>query len=163
MTDTADPVVELTLAEGGDDLAFVKTLFVEYAETLDYQICFDAFDRELENLPAPYAPPGGALILARVDGRVAGCAALRPLGDGGQEAELCRLFVRPGFRGFSLGRRLTEAAVGKARDLGYRRVKLETVSGLMAIAESVYRRMGFRRCEPYGGRRDGVVSYELDL
>jgi hypothetical protein len=83
-------VVPVTAA---DDLAQVRLLFEAYAASLNFSPCFQGFDRELAELPVAYGPPKGRLLLARVDGVVAGCVALRPIGNDG--CEMKRLFVRP--------------------------------------------------------------------
>ena len=134
-------VVDLVDVSGGDDLLILKTLFVEYADMFEHQLCFDAFDAELDGLPDPYAPPGGGLVLAKVDGHAAGCVALKRLNK--KTAEMKRLFVRPGFRGNKLGMRLTEAMIGRAKDLKYKLLQAETVPTKMGFAVSVYRQFGF--------------------
>jgi len=155
-------LVELVTVTSGDDLAFVKALFVEYAEAFDHLHCFAGFDQELDAMPEPYTAPDGALILARVDGRPAGCIAVKRLGK--DDAEMKRLFVRPDFRGHSLGRLLTEAAADAARNAGYKSLRLETLPGAMAVAISVYRTLGFEPCDPYGDNPVEIADhYALKL
>jgi N-acetylglutamate synthase-like GNAT family acetyltransferase len=105
------PSVELLPALTPADLAKVHAIFEEYAASLKVDLRFQNFDEELKNLPGEYAEPRGALLLAHVDGEVAGCCALRPLDgcDYSNAAEMKRLYVRPAFRGLGLGRQLTEA------------------------------------------------------
>lgn len=147
----------------GDALIFVKTLFVEYAESLDFEICFDGFDRELASLPGAYVPPHGNLWLARVGDAVAGCVALRADEEPGV-AEIKRLFVRPGFRGHRLGGRLTRTALDFAARAGYRTARLDTMIGRMREAQAIYRQLGFEVCPaPPGRETDGTVFYEKTL
>jgi putative acetyltransferase len=89
----------------------VRAIFQEYAQTLDLDLCFQGFADELAQLPGDYAEPRGALLLAWVNGSVAGSCALRPLdtSDYTNAAEMKRLYVRQAFRGLGLGRQLTEA------------------------------------------------------
>lgn len=103
-------------------------------------------DREIAGLPGEYAPPGGALFVGVEGGRAAGCAALRRWG--GSTAEIKRVYVATGQRGGGLGRRLTQAALRRARALGYRRVVLDTLP-TMTAAVQLYRRLGFRPIAPY--------------
>jgi putative acetyltransferase len=128
------------------DLEDVRRLFGEYAASLAFDLSFQAFDRELAELPGRYAPPAGALLVARIDDETVGCVALRPLD--GAICELKRLYVRPGHRGGGAGRRLVVAALAEARRLDYRRVRLDTVPG-MEKAQALYERLGFEDIAPY--------------
>ena len=124
----------------------LRALFLEYAASLSFDLSFQGFDDELAGLPGPYAPPSGALLLARVDGAPAGCVALR--GIEGEVSELKRLYVRPGYRGHRLGRRLTEEAITVASSLGYRRIRLDTTPEMDA-AQELYLALGFVDIPPY--------------
>lgn len=147
----------------GDDLIFVRTLFVEYAESLDFEVCFDGFDRELAALPGDYTGPGGGLWLARVGDAVAGCVALRPDAEPGV-AEIKRLYVRPGFRGHRLGGRLMRTALAFAAQAGYRTARLDAMIGRMREAQAIYRQLGFTvRPAPPGRETDRTVFYEKPL
>ena len=151
--------VEIVSVTGGDDLILLKTLLVEYAEAFDHRLCFDAFEKELASLPEPYADPDGALFLAKVDGASAGCVALKRLTK--RKAEMKRLFVRAGFRGHALGRRLTEAAADGARARGYRTLRVETVPATMGVAEALYRQLGFLPNEK--ASTADITAYDLAL
>ena len=128
----------------------VRAIFREYADGLGVDLCFQQFDEELAGLPGDYAPPRGALLLARVDGKLAGCCGLRPLdaADYPNAAEMKRLFVRDAFRGLGLGRRLAEAILDAARQAGYACVLLDTLDDMEA-ARALYEDLGFEDIPPY--------------
>ncbi|MGH9403373.1 MAG: GNAT family N-acetyltransferase [Terriglobia bacterium] len=140
-----------------------RSLFEEYAASLDFSLCFQDFAHELASLPGGYAPPSGRLLLAAVAGRPAGCVALRRIDS--QAGELKRLYVRPEFRGQGIGRALTNRVIEDAREFGYSRLRLDTLDS-MAEAQSLYRSLGFRLIEPYRVNPTGVghaICMELAL
>jgi putative acetyltransferase len=125
----------------------VRQLFLEYARSLGFSLCFQNFDQELANLPGDYSPPHGRLLLAEFEGELAGCVALHKL-----ENEICemkRLYLRPQFRGKGLGRALATRIIAEARDLGYSRLRLDTVESAMQDAVAMYLKLGFRKIDPY--------------
>lgn len=136
----------ITVATPGIELDAVRDLFLEYAGSLNFNLCFQDFDTEIEGLPGGYAPPAGTLLLARVEGEIAGCVGVRPLDAG--RCEMKRLYAREQFRGTGLGRRLAEQAIAFAREAGYQRMVLDTLPQMMA-ATRLYRELGFTRCAPY--------------
>jgi ribosomal protein S18 acetylase RimI-like enzyme len=128
------------------DLDDVRSLLREYADALGVPLEFQEFDREVAELPGAYTPPGGALLVAHSATEAVGCVALREFEPG--ICELKRLYVRPAARGTGLGRQLAEAALAEARELGYRRVRLDTLPGMDA-AQLLYEQLGFRQIEAY--------------
>jgi GNAT superfamily N-acetyltransferase len=139
----------------------VRELFREYAASTGFDLCFQDFDRELAALPGEYAPPRGRLLLAHVNGQLAGCVALRPL-----DAETCemkRMFLRSGHRGRGLGRALATSIIREARTIGYRRMRLDTVPA-MKEAIGLYRCLGFRDIASYRHNPiPGALFLELRL
>jgi ribosomal protein S18 acetylase RimI-like enzyme len=134
-------------AETAAEIEQARQLFIEYAQSLGFSLCFQGFDQELAGLPGRYARPDGRLLLAEVDGQTAGCVGLRPL-----ESEICemkRLFVRPEFRGMRLGRLLAERVITEAREIGYTRMRLDTIASIMVDAVGLYRQLGFVEIPPY--------------
>ena len=139
-------------AETSEDLDFARALFVEYAQWLNVDLCFQDFDRELATLPGAYARPRGRLLLAGEPGDAFGCIALRPLAADADVApaagEVKRLFVQPRVRKGGWGGRLVEKVLVEARAIGYRELKLDTLDW-MADARRLYAKIGFRECAPY--------------
>ena len=140
----------IDIATSAQDMAIAAQLFREYADSLGLDLAFQNFDDELAQLPGDYAAPRGALLLAYVDGALAGCCALRPLdnADIPNAAEMKRLYVRPAFRGFGLGRQLAETILDAARQAGYASVLLDTLDDMEA-ARNLYADLGFLSIEPY--------------
>ncbi len=139
--------IDLFQATLPEHLEQIRGLFVEYASSLGFSLCFQSFDDELNNLPGAYGPPQGRLLLARHAGHAAGCIALRPLQAG--ICEMKRLYVRPANRGLGLGRILVERLIAEAQALGYERMRLDTIASAMKDAIALYRRMGFKEIAPY--------------
>nr|WP_315206283.1 GNAT family N-acetyltransferase [uncultured Albidiferax sp.] len=133
-----------------EELDATRAIFQEYADQLGVDLCFQSFDTELATLPGDYAAPRGALLLALVDGALAGCCALRPLDnvDYANASEMKRLYVRRAFRGFGLGRQLVEAVLDAARAAGYSCVLLDTLVDMEA-ARALYEDLGFAEVPPY--------------
>jgi ribosomal protein S18 acetylase RimI-like enzyme len=139
--------------EGGPAVETVRVLMREYAAFLGVDLGFQGFEDELAELPGKYAPPTGALFLVSmpagsgsIGAEPAGCVALRDLGGG--VCEMKRLFVRPEYRGYGLGRSLAECSIAAAQKLGYGRMRLDTLESLES-AVALYRTLGFTRIPPY--------------
>ena len=150
MPDLPQPTIALVTPSTPEDIAAVRQIFTEYAQSLNVDLCFQDFEAELELLPGEYAAPRGALLLAMVDQQVAGCCALRPLdsADDPNASEMKRLYVRPPFRGLGLGRQLTEGILDAARKSGYSCVLLDTLDD-MESARALYEDLGFVEIPPY--------------
>jgi putative acetyltransferase len=139
-----------------------RELFQEYAESLGFSLCFQSFDKELAGLPGDYAPPDGRLLLVECEGQLAGCVALHKLDQG--ICEMKRLYLRPQFRGKGLGRTLTERIIAEARQIGYERMRLDTVEPVMKDAVAMYHKLGFKEIAPYcANPMAGTLYMELQL
>jgi len=153
---------EVRQAKSPPQIATVRELFQEYAQSLGFSLCFQSFDKELAGLPGDYAPPEGRLLLAVHGAAPAGCVGLHRLEAG--ICEMKRLYVRPQFRGRGLGRTLAEHIVAEAREIGYNRLRLDTVEPVMQAAVAMYRQLGFREIAPYRENPiAGALYMELEI
>ena len=144
------PEIALVAAETAGLLDAARAIFREYAQSLQVDLCFQDFEAELAGLPGAYRPPDGQLLLALVDGEVAACGALRSLRDVdyANACEMKRLFVRPAYRGFGLGRALAQSLLDEARRAGYSVMLLDTLDEMEA-ARGLYVTLGFEEIPPY--------------
>ena len=124
----------------------IKQLFIEYSQSLGVDLDFQNFEKELNTLPGKYVPPAGALILALVDGRAAGCIALRKVDD--DICEMKRLYVRNDYRGLGIGNKLISMIIKEASKLNYSYMRLDTLP-TMKKAQELYKSYGFYDIEPY--------------
>jgi len=148
-------------AIGENQIGSVKELFLEYAESLDFELCFQDFDNELAGLPGDYSPPEGRLYIALYENNPAGCIALRKYKNG--VCEMKRLYVRPQFRGNNIGKKLVELLIEDARIIGYKNMVLDTVPS-MQTAQKLYKSLGFYEIKPYRiNPVKGAVFMELKL
>lgn len=154
-------MMKIIEAHSPEHIEIVRNLFREYADSLGFDLCFQNFEQELAELPGDYAPPEGRLYLALEWSRPAGCVALRKLAD--DTCEMKRFYVRPLFRGRGVGKKLATALIGEARQMGYKRMLLDTVPS-MQRAIVLYRALGFRPVAPYRDNPiEGATFMELLL
>lgn len=155
-------VLTFAQAESPKQIVDVRELFQEYAQSLGFSLCFQNFDEELAGLPGDYAPPDGRLLLAEHEGQLMGCVALHKLES--SVCEMKRLYLRPHFRGKGFGRALAERIIAEARQIGYRRMRLDTVEPVMKDAVAMYRKLGFKEVAPYRPNPiAGAMYMELEL
>jgi putative acetyltransferase len=155
-------MIEIIQAETDEQIEQARGIFREYEAWIGLALCFQNFDEEVANLPGKYATPEGRLLLAFVDGKLAGSIALRKLEDG--VCEMKRLFVRSEFRGQKIGIALIEKLIEEARKTGYEKIRLDTFPPKMAKAVSIYESYGFREIPPYYQNPYGDTLFmELNL
>jgi GNAT superfamily N-acetyltransferase len=144
------PTIELLTPATPALLAATREIFREYATSLGVDLCFQNFEAELANLPGEYLPPQGALLLATVDGEVAGCGGMRPLpgSDYANACEMKRLYVRPAYRHFGLGRLIAQALLDRGLEAGFSAMLLDTLDEMEA-ARNLYASLGFEEIPPY--------------
>lgn len=130
------------------DLAAVVALFSAYAASLGIDLAYQNFAAEMDAMPGKYAPPAGALLLARdLDDRPVGCVGLRPIAPDGC-CEMKRLYVSQEGRGLGIGKALIDAVIREAARIGYREMRLDTLP-FMTGAVRLYRKAGFKVIAPY--------------
>ena len=139
-------MLHILQAETGKNLKVARTIFKDYAASLDFDLDFQDFSEELKSLPGQYASPSGRLLIAMYGDKAAGCIALRKLSHG--VCEMKRLYVKPQFRGLGIGRALTEAIIEEAKRIRYARMRLDTVPS-MEEARALYVSIGFKEIKPY--------------
>jgi putative acetyltransferase len=171
--------VEIVPARIPNDLPAITQLFRAYAASLPIDLGYQGFDGELASLPGKYAPPQGALLIARDANTTLGCVAMRPLpspqsGEGVARSatggapgislcEMKRLYVAPEGRGSGLGRALAHAVIDAARAAGHREMRLDTLAH-MHEAQALYRALGFVEIAPYyEGAPESTVFMSLKL
>ena len=153
--------LRVNFAQGQSDFDIARILFLEYSETLGFSLCFQGFDKELENLPGKYGTPRGCILLAWDELDCVGCVGLRPLSD--TVSEMKRLYVKPAYRGNGLGKLLAEMILKFARESNYSKIMLDTLSS-MESAQRLYRSIGFSETTPYyNNPHPDVVFYEFDF
>jgi len=143
------------------DLVAVRSLFQEYAESLNFDLDFQDFSQELETLPGKYSAPKGSILVAKENGETLGCVAVRPLGS--EICEMKRLYVKPAHRGKKVGRELAMAIIEEAKRLGYKAMRLDTVEA-MKEASALYWALGFQQIDAYYyNPLPGAMYFELKL
>ena len=153
--------MKIIFTESKEQLASIKELFIEYAKSLGFSLCFQDFDKELAGLPGEYAPPDGRLILALDDTDAIGCIALRKLDEG--ICEMKRLYVKPSGRGKGLGKLLVQTVIDEAVKIGYKKMRLDTVPK-MKEAIDLYLKIGFKEIKPYRENPiEGALYMEMEL
>ncbi len=139
--------IAVTQASAPEHIQEARHLFLEYAHSLGFSLCFQGFEEELKGLPGAYAAPSGRLLLAHDSAIAVGCVGLRNLQD--VICEMKRLYVQPAHRGRGAGKLLVDRVIAEARAIGYRRMRLDTVASSMQDAIALYHRVGFSQIPPY--------------
>lgn len=135
------------IVEESAALETVRQLFLEYAAELQENLCFQSFDAEVKDPLKKYGPPKGVLFIAYWEGEAVGCIALQPLAEEGV-CEMKRLYVKPAFRKFGIGRALVEVLIDASEQLGYPKMRLDTLDRLVA-AITLYKQYGFEIINAY--------------
>lgn len=154
-------IIEVIECKDENIIVHIKELFNEYANSLGFDLSFQNFQRELDNLPGDYSPPRGCLLSATYKDKIIGCVALRPLNN--KICEMKRLYVKPEFRGLGIGKKLVQRIIEKAKELNYNYMRLDTIE-FMEEAIKLYKSLGFYEIEAYTFNPvKGVKFMELKL
>jgi ribosomal protein S18 acetylase RimI-like enzyme len=154
-------MTEIYAARFPEHLEVVRTIFREYAESLNIDLSFQDFEAELAGLPGKFAAPRGRILLAESDGQIIGCIAVRPLDD--TICEMKRLYIRPSGRGQQLGKQLAVRICHIAQEAGYTFIRLDTLSTMLA-ARQLYTSLGFKEISAYVFNPiEGAIFMERDL
>jgi len=150
-------------ATSTEELSAIAELFKDYTTWLDLDLTFQDYATELAYLPGKYAPPAGALFIAlNNDGVPLGCVALRPMAEP-SICEMKRLYISPEGRGLGLGKRLVIKVLNEAKQIGYRKMRLDTLPRMQS-AVTLYEKLGFVKIDPYYETPlEGTLFLELDL
>lgn len=156
-------MIDIIQASSEIEIESMRELFLEYASWLGFDLCFQDFDEELAGLPGKYSPEkGGRLYLLIDDGKSAACIALRKIEEG--ICEMKRLYVKPEYRGRKYGNLLAKKIIDDAKELGYKKMRLDTIGSKMTSAMEIYKSLGFYEIEAYYYNPQPGVNYmELDL
>jgi len=162
--------VRYRTVDWANDLVHVRSLFVEYRKWVaEHAEQGDAaaprvkaglalLDDLFGKLPGSYGPPKGEVLLWFKDKNVIACGALREQEP--RVGELKRIYIRGDYRGEEFGKPFVRTFIGRARDLGYRRLRSYAL-GSMTSALEFYQELGFRRIEPYWPHpAGGTVFFE---
>ncbi|MFW5927938.1 MAG: GNAT family N-acetyltransferase [Thermoplasmatota archaeon] len=153
--------IELVESYDEQDISEIRDIFIEYRKDLGLDLSFQEFQDELEELPGEYSPPEGSILMAKDEDETVGCVALRKINE--DTCEMKRLYVKPDYRGEGLGKKLALSIIEKAREKGYGKMKLDTLTTLKK-ANELYRSIGFEECEPYRyNPLDDALYMELEL
>lgn len=146
----SSPDITLIAPDDAEGWQAVREILREYSLSLAVDLSFQDFEAELQQLPGQYERPGGLMLLALVDGALAGCGAFRNLPDADypNACEMKRLYVRPAFRRFGLGRTLAQALIDRATEAGYSSMLLDTLDDMEA-ARGLYESLGFVEVPPF--------------
>ncbi|WP_420332787.1 GNAT family N-acetyltransferase [Roseibium sp.] len=144
----SDTHILVAPVETTDELEAVKTLFRAYVDWLNIDLSYQGFEEELAGMPGKYAPPRGALFVAKTpDGAILGCVGLRAFDEDGR-CEMKRLYVLPEGRGKRVGAALVGRVIEAAVDAGYSEMLLDTLP-TMTGAIKLYRAAGFEEVPAY--------------
>ncbi len=145
-----------------DEILDALNLVKEYISSLPFKLDFQDVQKELSNFPGEYSPSvHGTLLVAYMNDIPVGVVALRKLSE--DICEMKRLYVKREARGQKIGKYLSIALIERTRELGYKKMRLDTLSS-MKSAVALYSSLGFYKIPPYRHNPlPDALFMELDL
>ena len=141
-----EQIFDYKTAHAENEFEQARMLFKEYADALGVDLSFQDFEKELETIHVQYNKPDGGLLLVYANENPVGCTAVRKSDEG--TAELKRMYVRSGYRGHRIGVELLKRSLTIAKDLGYKKIRLDTLENMIK-AQELYKSFGFYIIPPY--------------
>ncbi len=139
-------MTDFIIADTDEEFSAAALLFKEYAGGLNIDLQFQHFEEELTLLKTMYAAPDGGIILCKIKNEFIACVAVRKINN--EAAELKRMFVKPAYQRYGIGKILLEKAIELARSANYSCIRLDTLN-YMAAAINLYGHFGFYEIPAY--------------
>lgn len=139
-------MISYYLATSNEEYEAAKQLFTEYATSINIDLDFQQFDKELQTLKTMYGPPSGGIILAKQDEHFIGCVGIRKINE--TVGEMKRMYLKPEHQNKGLGKILLGKAIGLARACNYSKIRLDTLNEMVS-AIALYKKAGFYEIKPY--------------
>lgn len=160
--------MKIEIKEGYEYKNEILELFTEYTTALmskqdnfEEYLKIQNYAEEVKHLEKKYGQPEGRLYILFFDEEPAGCIALRKLDN--EKCEMKRLFIKPDFRGKSLGNMLIEKIIEDAKNIGYTYMYLDTLPFLQT-AIHCYKKYGFYEIPRYNNSPgEDTIYMRLDL
>ena len=147
---------EYILANSQLEYEAAQLLFNEYAQWLNIDLCFQNFDKELQQLSIMYAATSGGIVLCKKDNDFIGCSAIRKIDT--TSCELKRMWVQLPYQKLGIGETLLKECIALAKKLNYKEIRLDTLKRLQP-AIKLYKKYNFIETEAYYKNPNNDVVY----
>ena len=147
---------EYILANSQLEYEAAQLLFNEYAQWLNIDLCFQNFDKELQQLSIMYAATNGGIVLCKKNNDFIGCSAIRKIDT--TSCELKRMWVQLPYQKLGIGETLLKECISLAKKLNYKEIRLDTLKRLQP-AIKLYKKYNFIETEAYYKNPNNDVVY----
>ncbi len=147
---------EYILANSQLEYEAAQLLFNEYAQWLNIDLCFQNFDKELQQLSIMYAATNGGIVLCKKNNDFIGCSAIRKIDT--TSCELKRMWVQLPYQKLGIGETLLKECIALAKKLNYKEIRLDTLKRLQP-AIKLYKKYNFIETEAYYKNPNNDVVY----